>query len=474
MKTALKRTIAVLLILIAAVAVAAGWLAAKALPIGTGYAAKYLCTSVFVSGRAPQAVFEEDVKPVNPLALLVSYRVDRESKTVTADAFGGFESRAVYREGCGCTLAVGTNADELRRQAIAARPIRETALDDLDGPLPAPEAAAALPGGVDPLKLKQALDAAFAEEGPGAPKKTRAVVVVYGGRIVAERYAPGFGPRMPLIGWSMAKSVTNALVGILVRQGKLDLKAPAPVPEWQAEGDPRRAITLDQLMRMSSGLQFEEVYLPLYDATAMLYGSPDFAAYAAAKPLAGPPESVWNYSSGTANIIARIVRQTVEKDSPDAYDFMRRELFDKIGMASALIEPDPSGTFVGSSYAVATPRDWARFGLLFLQDGLWRGERLLPEGWVRYTATPTAMAPRGEYGAMWWLNSGAAADPSDRPWPSAPRDAFAARGFQEQRVIVIPSRQLVLVRFGATSDRKAWNTDGFIADILAALPPGSN
>jgi CubicO group peptidase (beta-lactamase class C family) len=242
------------------------------------------------------------------------------------------------------------------------------------------------------------------------------------------------------------------------------------VPEWQAEGDPRRAITLDQLMRMSSGLQFDEVYLPLYDATQMLYGRADFAAFAAAKLPAGPPESVWNYSSGTANIIARIVRQTVEKEAAGTTDFLRRELFDRIGMTSALIEPDPSGTFVGSSYAVATPRDWARFGLLYLQDGVWRGERLLPEGWVRYSVTPTPGAPKGEYGAMFWLNAGAAGDPALRLWPSAPRDAFAAQGFQEQKLIVIPSRKLVLVRFGATSERRAWNTDAFIADVLAARP----
>jgi CubicO group peptidase (beta-lactamase class C family) len=221
---------------------------------------------------------------------------------------------------------------------------------------------------------------------------------------------------------------------------------------------------------MSSGLKFEEVYAPLYDATYMLYGSYDFGAYAANRPLETQPEAKWYYSSGTANIVAGIVRRAVEKDDEYYYRFIYEELTDRIGMYSAVLEPDSSGTFVGSSYTFATPRDWARFGLLYLQDGVWQGERILPAGWVTYTTTPTPGAPRGEYGAHTWLNAGSAANPEDRRWPAAPADAFAALGFQEQKVIVIPSRKLVLVRFGATSDRKTWNTNEFIKNVLASLP----
>jgi CubicO group peptidase (beta-lactamase class C family) len=242
------------------------------------------------------------------------------------------------------------------------------------------------------------------------------------------------------------------------------------VPEWQNEDDARKKITLDQLLRMSSGLKFEEEYLPLYDVTYMLYGSYDFAAYAAARPLEADPGSKWNYSSGTANIVARIVRQTIEKQYDYYYRFIYEELFDKIGMYSAIVEPDSSGTFVGSSYAFGTPRDWARFGLLYLQDGVWQKEQILPPGWVKYSTTPTPKVPKGEYGAHIWLNAGSANNPQDRRWPSAPRDAFAATGFQEQKVIIIPSKKLVLVRFGATTDRKAWNTDEFIKRVLACLP----
>jgi CubicO group peptidase (beta-lactamase class C family) len=470
MKPWVKRSLIAVAVLVATAAAAAGWLLAKALPIGTGFAAKYICSSVFVSGRDDATAFREDVQPVNPLSRLVSYSVDRTAGSVTAHAYGFAQATAIYREGCGCTLVVGKTEAELRRQPIAAPEIRESRLDDFPEPVAGREILEPLPPGIDAARLKKALDAAFAEDDSRSLRKTRAVVVVHGGKLIAERYAPGFSARMPLLGWSMGKSVTNALVGILVGKGKLRLADPAPVPEWRAAGDPRGEITLDQLMRMSSGLEFGEVYLPLTDATRMLYGSADFAAYAAGKPLAGPPDSLWNYSSGTANIISRIVRQAVEKDTPNYYRFLRTELFDKIGMTSAVMEADPSGTFVGSSYTLATARDWARFGLLYLQDGIWQGERILPEGWVAYTTTPAAHAPKGEYGALFWLNTGAASDPAKRLWPSVPSDAYAAQGFQEQKVIVVPSRKLVLVRFGATSVRSAWDTGAFVADVLAALP----
>jgi CubicO group peptidase (beta-lactamase class C family) len=449
------------------------WFLSQALPVGAGFTAKYLCSSTFISARNAEIVYQEDVAPIDPLLKPVDWHVNDEQKSVSADYFGLFTTTAVYREGCGCSLVIGTTEEKMRQQtfyrqsAADVPPARRDYLPWPEGGL-GPVDPASL--GIDPAKLQKALDAAFAEPGPARPKKTRAIVVVYDGRLVAERYAPGFNKDMPLLGWSMSKSVTNALVGILVRNQSLDIKAPAPVAEWQQAGDPRREITLDQLLRMSAGLEFEERYFPPDDITRMLYESYDFAAYAAGKPLEAKPDAKWNYSSGTANIIARIVRQVAEKTYPRYYSFIRDELFHKIGMNSAVMEPDASGTFVGSSYIFATPRDWARFGLLYLQDGIWQGERILPEGWVKYSTTPTPQAPRGEYGALFWLNAGSASDPGDRRWPSAPRDTFAALGHQEQKVFIIPSKKLVLVRFGATSDRKAWNSDEFIADVLAAIP----
>ncbi len=450
-----------------------GWFFYEAAPIGNGFVAKYLCSSTFISKRNPETVFTEDIAPVNPLAKIVEYKIDSENKSVTSDSFGLLKMKAIYREGCGCSLVIGTTEEQMRAQKLVEPGFEKTRLkhrDDLSWPMGSGGPVDGQRMGIDMATLEKAIDAAFSEPGPDNPRKTRVVVIVHNGKLIAERYAPGFNKEMPLLGWSMSKSITNSLVGILVKEGKLDVMQPAPVKEWQREDDPRRRITLDQLLRMSSGLKFEEVYAPLFDATYMLYGSYDFAAYAAGKPLETEPDGKWYYSSGTANIIARIVRQTVETEYQYYYRFLYEKLFNKIGMYSAVMEPDSSGTFVGSSYTFATARDWARFGLLFLQDGTWQGERILPEGWVTYTTTPTPKAAKGEYGAHFWLNAGNTEDPEDRKWPRSPRDAYAAMGFQEQKVIVIPSRKLVLVRFGATSDRDAWDTDEFIKSVLEAFP----
>ncbi len=460
-------------IILFAVAIAFVWLFSKIAPIGTGFVSKYLCSSTFVSNRKPEVVYQEDILPVNALTKMMDYTIDRQQKTVSSNSFGLFRSTAIYREGCGCSLVMGTTAKVMRKQKLVEpnfKGKRPKHRADLPWPTGGQGPVAPSTMGIEKQKLEKALDAAFSEPGPQKSRKTRAVVVVYNGRLIAERYAPSFNKDMPLLGWSMSKSVTNALIGILVRQKKLDIMRPAPVPEWQHEDDSRKKITLDQLLRMSSGLKFEERYGPLDDVTHMLYGSHDFAAYAAAKPLEIEPDGKWYYSSGTSNIVARIVRKTVENEYEYYYRFIYEELFDKIGMYSAILEPDSSGTFVGSSYASATPRDWARFGLLYLNDGIWQGERILPKGWIKYTTTPTTKAPKGEYGAHMWLNAGSPFDPNNRKWPGAPRDAFAALGFQEQNVIVIPSKKLLLVRFGATTDRESWNTDEFIKNFLDCLP----
>ena len=305
------------------------WYARNALPVGTGFVAKYLCSSTFISKRDPKQVFQEDIKPVNPLTKVIQWHINDSERSVTAAAMGLFESKAVFRKGCGCTLIRGVSEDLLMGQRYFESGTDERAAQHASkapwpegnqGPLD-PETS-----GINHVVLEKALDEAFFETGPKKIKRTRAIVVVHDGQLVAERYAPGFGPNMPLSGWSMNKSITNALVGILVRDGKLSLDDPAPVPEWQVPGDPRQKITLDQLMRMSSGLEFEEVYAPLHDATNMLYQSPDFAAYAARKPLETKPDGKWSYSSGTANIVARIVRQTVEIEQPNYYEFFQEQV----------------------------------------------------------------------------------------------------------------------------------------------------
>jgi len=435
-------------------------------PVGAGRAAKLLCSNVFVSGRTPEDVFAEELAD---MAGTINTDVDYEQQQVTA-VLGPFERRAVYRRGLGCTV-VDPNSGEVAGQPITMDDASSSALQE-GAPWPVGNVVSLddLSPEVDEARLASALDAAFAEPDPELPVKTRAVVVVYDGQIIAERYAPGFSEDTPMISWSMAKSFANALVGILVGQGKLSLDGPAPVPEWSDPDDERQAITLDQLLRMSSGLAFDESYGAFSEVSVMLFDRGDTAAYAAAMPLTEEPDSVWHYSSGTSNIISRIARDGVEGTAQDALEFPRRALFNPIGMGSAVFEPDASGTFVGSSFVQAIARDYARFGLLYLQDGMWFGDRVLPEGWVAYSTTPTPNAPQGQYGAQWWLNAGTASDEMDRPWPELPPDIFWADGHDGQFIVVIPSHELVLVRLGFTPDKGAWDLGAFIGDILEVVP----
>jgi CubicO group peptidase (beta-lactamase class C family) len=436
-------------------------------PIATGYAAKILCSSVYVSGRDYESVMNEDLEMIGDYK--IKAWLDEEGKAAGASMLGMFTKRAMYRKGLGCTLVIGVDEDELLEQASAVEclPPGKSGLPWPQGDVVSGE----VPQGIDRKKLTAALDKAFAEVPEQGSRRTRAVVVVYKGEIVAERYGPGITKDTPLLGWSMTKSVTNALVGILVGQSKLDLYAPAPVPEWQGSDDPRKKITLDQLLRMESGLRFIEEYEENIDSdcNTMLFDSPDTGGFAAEMPLEADPGSRWSYSSGSANILARIVRQASGTSLEEQFNFPRRALFERIGMRSAIMEPDPSGTFVGSSFMYATARDWARFGLLYLNDGVWMGERILPEGWVAYSTTPTPHAPPGEaYGALFWLNTG---NPT-RGLPKLPEDLFWADGHEGQYVMVIPSHNLVVVRLGLARGPSSSEVLSFVGDILNALPGG--
>lgn len=439
-----------------------------AMPIGNGYAAKYICSQVFLAGRDPDYVFEREVKPTNALFSLISPVVDKNGKSVTAKGLGFRKPlTAVYRDGFGCTLAIDATKEDLYRQARGALARKKP---DMNAPWPAGERVvipARVPG-VDRAQLERAVDEAFREPGTGARLNTQAVIVVRGGKIIAEKYARGFTPATPILGWSMTKSVTNALVGALVREKKLDIMKPAPVSAWRGAGDPRGSITLDQLLRMSSGLKFVEIYGPLKDVTDMLYGSKSMADFAAAMPPRTKPDGEWNYSSGTANIVARIVRDASGGTLASVYNFARTALFDRLNMCSAVIEPDASGSFVGSSYMFATPRDWARFGLFVLRDGTWNGGRILPEGWMKYSVTPTPRAPKGEYGAFYWLNAGEKGNPKNRTFPSLPADLYYLSGFNGQMVAVVPSRDLVIVRMGVTHG-DTWPQEKFIGQVLDSL-----
>jgi CubicO group peptidase (beta-lactamase class C family) len=289
----------------------------------------------------------------------------------------------------------------------------------------------------------------------------QALVIVHRGRLVFERYGTGFGPDVNTRSWSMAKSITQALAGFAVMDGKLDIHAPAAVPEWRGAGDPRAAITPDQLLRMASGLQWAEVYLPDQpsDVIPMLFGEGqgDMARFAASFPLAHVPDSRFYYSSGTTNIVSRLVADAVGAHGEAFHAFMRERLFDPLGMTSADPRFDAAGTFIGSSYCFCTPRDFAKFGLLYLRDGVWEGRRLLPRGWVDYARAHWGTDPEGgPYGAHWWVGI-------------AGPGSFSANGFEGQFIVCCPDRDLIIVRNGVTAGEKG-PVKAWLRDIAETFP----
>jgi CubicO group peptidase (beta-lactamase class C family) len=286
--------------------------------------------------------------------------------------------------------------------------------------------------------LAREFDLAFAPAALPVTGETRALLVTRGGEIVGERYADGITAGDTLPSWSMAKSVLQAVVGLLIGDGKLRLHEPVDVPQWPA-GDTRAAITLDQLLRMSAGLAFREEYADgaNSDVIPMLFGEgkDDVAAFAASYPLEHPPGTVWAYSSGTSNIISGIVARLFGNDGAAYEAYMRERLFDPVGMASAVPRFDAAGTWIGSSFVFATARDFAKFGELYAGDGVWHGERILSEGWVEYARTVAPACATNEYGAHWWI------------FPERQR-VFHASGYEGQRIVVSPEDDVVIVRLG--------------------------
>jgi len=419
-----------------ALVAAAAWLLARLwriIAVGSAYKAKVLSSIIFGTGREIEPQRAEEVSADSYwLMRLFQARVDRAASSVTVSFLGLRRRSAIYRPG----------------HATRA---------GLSVPWPQGEASAA---------LREVVASAFAEPDPKRLRRTRAVVVVRDGRIVAERYAPGFTEQTPFPGWSMTKSVLGTLIGVLVGEGRLSLHDRALWSQWR-DPDPRAAITLEDLLRMRSGLHFSEVYSDLSsDVIEMLFNRSDTAAYAASRPLSSRPGTVWSYSSGTTNILSAIARKVVGEERYS--DWPRQVLFDPVGMSSAVLEPDPSGTFVGSSFMLATAQDWARFGQLYLDDGVWEGRRVLPADWVRFSTTPTPQS-QGVYGAHWWLKlqpeiGGGTADAA-----RIRSDAFFALGHEGQTLTVIPSLRLVVVRLGLSIYVDAWNHAAFIANLQEAI-----
>jgi CubicO group peptidase (beta-lactamase class C family) len=413
----------------------------RALRVATGYVAHNVCTKTFVSGLDPQAVFEEvsDRAGIRRLRHLLRFSIDRNARTVDASTLGLFGSRAAFHDGLGCVDRHGQKEPYLLKSDVDALKAKTPpSLPEIAGP------AVVEPS--DPA-LQAALDHAF-EEPPAPPfRRTKAVVVVHDGKVIAERYASGIGVDTPLLGFSMSKSVVNALIGVLTQQGLVTPSMPAPILEWRRPDDPRREIEVEHLMRMTSGLDLDETNSG-FDPSSRMFLEDDTAAYAVNTKMIAPPGTRWHYSSPTTQILARVVRDAV--GGPEqTLAFAWRELFNPLGMRNVTLEFDAAGTLQGSTYMLASARDWAKFGLLYLNDGVVGGKRILHEDWVDFCAAATLDT---DYAAGFWTNRSEHPNARGRVRLGMPRDAFFASGDLGQRIVIMPSQHLVVVRLGDSVD----------------------
>lgn len=447
------------------------WHSSKVIAVASAYYAKTLCSSVFVAGRDEARAVSEDVLADMTVGLRHWRRdVFRDRNLVEVSLFGFAKRAALYRPGLGCTLVLDTSVETLREQA-----------PQYVAPLPANRPAALWPEGnqvvlygetqgVDTAKLKEVVEAAFFEPRPKrALRRTQAVIVVHKGKILAEQYADGISPDTPRPGWSMGKTVLSALIGTLVKDKKFALSRDKLFPEWRGDDDPRGRITGDHLLRMVSGLEFDAPHARmLSDVRKMLFVKGDSAAYAKSEKLDDPIGSTWFYASGSTTLLASAMRDAIEGPLAQYWSYPWKTLFEPLGMNSAMMEVDAAGTFLAPAFVHASPRDWARFGLFYLNDGVWNGKRLLPEGWVDMQRTPTSQSG-GEYGAHLWLKIPDFLRPAYADKYPIPEDAFFMLGHDGQMVAMIPSRELVIVRLGLTRRRNAWDHEVFLHAILSAL-----
>jgi CubicO group peptidase (beta-lactamase class C family) len=422
------------------------------LPIITGYSAKNLASGVFVAGRTPKSLEKEDL---NFSFIKYNHNTIDTVKKEVKSTFLWKTSTAIYVDGLGCSLV-----NDEKKEKMLARPFHKVEIlpanpDTIPWPM-GDLVSDTVPKGVNSEKLKAALAQAFLDT--ILFKGTFAVAVVYKGQIIAEKYRDDMKPSTKFLSWSMAKSFTNALVGILSKEGKIDINKPIGFKEWQ--NDDRKKITINNLMHMNSGLEWNEDYGNNSDVNNMLHKEGNMVSFALKKQLKYPIDSVWNYSSGSTNIISLIIRKTLGNDA-EYYSFPRKALFNKIGIRSAIWEVDASGTFVGSSYLYATMRDYARFGLLYLNKGNWLGEQILPEGWVDYTISE-AKGSDGQYGAFFWINK------AGKDYPDVPRDMYCCRGHDGQYIYIIPSKNLVVVRTGF-SKKGTFDLNRFLSSIVNSV-----
>jgi len=419
------------------------------LPIITGYAAKNLCSAIFISGRE-----QSDVEAVDLNFSFIKKNkntVNFEDRSVTSRFLWG-KSKAIFRDGFGVTLLRDVPEETLRKVKFPSGTDPGYDQDTIKWPL-----GNVLPDSLTGINMDRLNEISTKViNGDTYNGNIFAFLVMHKGVPVVERYKPQFNEKTRFISWSMAKSFTNALVGIMVKQGKIDIDQPVELEEWQ--NDDRRTITIKDLMQMRSGLKWNEDYGNKSDVTVMLHCEPDMGQYALEQKLDYPVGTHWYYSSGTTNIMCDIIQKEINNDSI-YYTFAEDELFNRIGMPDAVLETDPSGSWVGSSYLYATARDYARFALLYLNDGVFNGERILPEGWVEYCTTESP-GSEGKYGAFFWLNR-------SKRIRSAPEDMFSCNGHDGQYIFMIPSKDLAIVILGYSPE--GIDLDKLLGDVIGTL-----
>ncbi len=428
-----------------------------------------LCSGLWVVGRvykrSPAEIVAQDIAPFAMFGWEpgFTYAVDSVKRTVTVRAGDTPPRTAKFNGDQGCAI-MPRGESELHFKPVAVpRSLPDAStqrwpMGDLGANATFPDVKADV--------INAALDWGMAQR----EHNTRAIVFVYRGKIVGERYAPGWTKDTPEISWSEGKSITGALVGILVNQGLVKLDDPAPIKEWQQPGDPRAQIRVRDLMHMSSGLDFTN--LSLNGAATFRRENKHMRVYfdglnvfqhSIDNPLKDPPNTKWRYQNSDPLTLGKIVRDKVEARGDSYLTFPQRALFDRIGVRSAVLETDAWGNFIMSGFDFLSARDWARFGLLHLHDGMWEGQRILPEGWTKFVATPAPADPSYGYGGMFWINRG-------RAWAGVPDDAYRADGAMGQYTMIIPSRDVVIVRMGPSPGNSSRYFAELAKRLLESLP----
>lgn len=446
----MKRLLIILLIVVTASLVTYFTYLKPNFQVVNGYAAKNLCSCVFVAG-----IEEETVKSIDlgfSFIAMADTKVDYETRSTTSNLWGLVPRKAMYRPGLGCVLVNEIDEEILKKQSF--KPTLER-VDSLESWFERVDTTDLL-SDEQSARINEIIHSAF-ENDPDQTINTRAVVVLYRGQLIGEDYAEEVSMDTRLLGWSMTKSLTGTMAGLMIADGLFTLDTKAPIDDWI--GTKKERITYRNLLQMSSGLKFEEEYASYSDANQMLWISDTMGVATVDKPLEAEPGEKWYYSSGTTNLLMMLMRGYFDNHN-DYLDYLNKKVFNRIGAYSFLIEPDGSGNFVGSSFGWATARDWARMGQLYLNEGSWGGEQVIPQSWVKFVQeSPNDPEAEGRYGGQFWLN---------KTHPDMPEDAYFMNGFHGQRVIIIPSEDLVVVRLGVTYNGN-FDFDGFVNRILAVI-----